>query len=52
MKCLVGAFDSINMETVFYENAYRFNRLPHCILECVGIPYVLLKDAKIDMYFR
>ena len=52
MKCLVAAFDSINMEVVFYENAFNFGSFPHCILECVAIPYQLVKDARLDVYFR
>ena len=52
MKCLVSAFDSVNMETVFYENAYNFDEFPHCVLECVAIPNVFLKEAKLDLYFR
>jgi|APCry1669189070_1035195.scaffolds.fasta_scaffold288470_1 hypothetical protein len=52
MKCLVAAFDSINMEAVFFENAYKFSDVPHCILECVAVPYANLKEAKLDVYFR
>lgn len=52
MKCLVGAFDKVNMEVIFYENAYKFKYLPHAILECVAVPYKLSKEANINMYFK
>lgn len=31
MKCLVSAFDAVNMEVVFFENAYNFQKMPHCV---------------------
>ncbi len=31
MKCLVSAFDAIDMEVIFFENAYNFKKMPHCV---------------------
>jgi hypothetical protein len=32
MKCLVSAFDAVDMEVLFFENAYNFKQMPHCVL--------------------
>ena len=52
MKCLVGAFDKVNMECIFYENAFKFKYVPHAIIECVAIPYSVTKEANLNVYFK
>lgn len=52
MKCLVAAFDKLDMEMVFYENAYNFKNLPHAIVDCVAIPNSKLKEGKLNLYFK
>ncbi|CAD8209009.1 unnamed protein product [Paramecium pentaurelia] len=51
-KCLVGAFDKVNMECIFYENAFKFKYVPHAIIECVAIPYKISKEANLNLYFK
>jgi hypothetical protein len=31
MKCLVSAFDALDMEVIFFENAFEFKKSPHCV---------------------
>lgn len=52
MKCLVSAFDKVDMEVVFYENAFNFKVLPHAIMECVVIPNKIAKEANLNVYFK
>ena len=52
MKCLVAAFDQIEMELIFFENAYKFKTLPHAIMECVAIPYKISKEVKLNVFFK
>ena len=52
MKCVAGAFDFQGCETVFFTQAYNFDKVPHCVMNCVGVPYQNTKQAGLEIFFK